>query len=458
MMTKLAASFSLASCRDRDAPAGHRGDRPSPSQVGCKAAIIAALLMSGGAARAGNGLNPLGSGLESSAMAGADLGVARDPLALNTNPAGLTQLMKGTTVELHVAALSFSGTEHDDQFGETKGLTNEIIPLGDLGIAYRLEDYPITLGAGLFAVGGAGPTYKELDTPFGGTDEASLQLGIVRAAVGGAVGLTDRLSLGGSAGLSYANLSQKFFPDKSVFDPSDPAGTFFGTELTQASAFGTGARLGLRYEVTDRLALGAVYASKVDLPADSDRLVVNLDAVGIGRVQYRDATVDGFAQAQELGVGLAWRPIDSLLVAADITWLDWSSALRRLKIKASDPDDPRAPPKVSNRVTLNWRDQYVVAVGVAYKVSEAVIGWGGYNYGRNPIPGHDQSPFLPNIAEHHLTAGLGWHLPGGWRVGLSGEYWVPNEVTYTNQELPFGSNVEERSEYFALHFGVSATW
>lgn len=41
-----------------------------------------------------NGLSLIGFGTESVAMGGADTAVARDTTALNTNPAGLTQLSR----------------------------------------------------------------------------------------------------------------------------------------------------------------------------------------------------------------------------------------------------------------------------------------------------------------------------------------------------------------------------
>lgn len=46
----------------------------------------------GDPAFATNGINLIGFGAESTLMAGADIAVARDTSALNTNPVGLTQI------------------------------------------------------------------------------------------------------------------------------------------------------------------------------------------------------------------------------------------------------------------------------------------------------------------------------------------------------------------------------
>lgn len=80
--------------------------------------------------------------------------------------------------------------------------------------------------------------------------------------------------------------------------------------------------------------------------------------------------------------------------------------------------------------------------------------WAGYNYGRNPVPNRHLSPLLANIGEHHVTAGLGWRATERLRLGLGLEYQLPNEVSYENEELPFGSDVRARSTYIALHLGL----
>jgi len=59
---------------------------PSFSLIAVAAVLVASSICP---ARANNGLNFIGVGLESFAMGGADLAVSRDPLALSTNPAGL---------------------------------------------------------------------------------------------------------------------------------------------------------------------------------------------------------------------------------------------------------------------------------------------------------------------------------------------------------------------------------
>jgi long-chain fatty acid transport protein len=63
-----------------------------------------------------NGLNQIGFGTESVGMGGADIAVARDTSALNTNPAGLSQI-KNNLIDLNGAIVYTKNIKHKDQFG-----------------------------------------------------------------------------------------------------------------------------------------------------------------------------------------------------------------------------------------------------------------------------------------------------------------------------------------------------
>jgi long-chain fatty acid transport protein len=185
------------------------------------------------------------------------------------------------------------------------------------------------------------------------------------------------------------------------------------------------------------------------------RVDVDQAALGRGKVRYDGLKLEGLAQAQELGIGVAWQVTPKLLVAADLTWIDWSDALRTTSLRASDPGDPQALPVLRLGSTQDWRDQYVIALGTAYQPGEAVTLWAGYNYGRNPVPDRHLSPLLASIYEHHLTAGAAWQPREDLRLGLAVEYLVPNEVRYDNPELPFGPDAKARVAYAAVHLGLS---
>jgi long-chain fatty acid transport protein len=404
-----------------------------------------------------NGLNLIGFGVESSAMAGADIAVARDTTALNTNPAGLTQLRRTAFDAYHTAAFALD-TAHADRFGNDRKVDNDVVNVGGLGFATPLGTGRFSAGVGLFAQGGAGAVYQDLATPFGGRDELSALFGIARATPGLAWRVTDELSIGLGIPITYARAKQRVFPAISIFNQQDPSQTFFGSIIQDLEATGTGTRFGVRYEATPSLTFAGVYASKVQLELKKGHADVNFGALGLGRVRYRDVRIEGLGLPQEIGLGAAWQASAQTLVSFEIAWLDWSGVLNAQTLTATDPDNPAAPASIRQTLRLDWKDQYVFALGVAHDMNRRTTLYGGLNYGRNPVPERTTSPLLAATGEKHLSAGVRVRLDDGWMLSGAVEYLLPKKVTYNNPELPFGPGAQERTEYVAATLMLGRRW
>ena len=402
-----------------------------------------------------NGLSIIGFGAESGAMAGADLAVARDTAAMNSNPAGITQI-PGNALDSYLGFGYPLKVAHRDQLGNDLEVSNRSAFLGGGGFTHRLGDGPFTAGIGFFAQGGAGNVYKNVTTPFGTTDEFSSLFRIAKITPTVAYRVNEKLSLGVSLQVVYTDISQKVFPETSSFDPADPVHAFFGTDV-EMNGYAFGVKLGALYKVSDRVALGAAYTNKIPLPL-SGTVVANMSAAGLGKVKYRDASIDGMALPQEVDVGVAVRPVPPLLVAVKVAWLDWSGAIQTSTLHASGPDNSGARPTLSLDSTMNWKDQYVFAIGIAYDLTKTVILRAGYNYGSNPIPSNTINPLLAAIAEHHVTFGGGYTISPKWQISAAMEYAFNNSVTYFNPELPFGPGAEEELETINGQVMLSCRW
>lgn len=420
-------------------------------------AAIALLWLLPARVHGGNGLDMIGFGTESVGMGGADLAVARDTTAMNTNPAGLARI-SGNALDIYAAAAYPLSVVHRDRFGNDAEVSNRLIALASGGYARRIGDGPFTMGFGIFAQGGAGNVFRELVTPFGTRDELSSQLRIGKATPTIAWKAGDSLSLGASLQVVYADIRQKAFPETSVFDPADPARTFFGTEVKGMDGFGYGVKLGAMYKINDRVILGAAYTNKMNILFRGGKVIANMSSAGLGKVTYRDARIEGMSLPQELGLGIAVRVAKPLLLAAEVNWIDWSGALKTSTLRASNPDSPGAPPSLALPSTLDWKDQYVIAVGAAYDLTDKAVLRAGYNYGRNPIPSNTLSPLLDPIGEKTITFGGGYSFSKTWQANAAVEYTMRNRVKYDNPELPFGPGAEEEQEVIALHIMLSRRW
>lgn len=416
---------------------------------------LAAVLCCSVDAFANNGLLFVGFGSESLSMAGADVAVARDTTALNTNPAGLAQI-DGRAFDGYFTSSYAVDVGHKDARGNDVGVANRLTPTIGLGYAQRLGGTALTVGAGFFVQGGAGNKFENLRTNAGTVDELSARLAIYKFGPGLAYEASERLRLGASLSAVRATLEQKLFPDTSLVVPAP----FFGIDVDGLEATGWNLRLGMQYLASDRLTLAAAYSPKTSLDFDGGSLRSNQRAAGLGVVTYRDARIDGYALPQEASLGAAWRHGgDRLLVSAKLSWLNWNDALNDQTLRASDPSGPAAAATITRVSPLNWKDQYVLALGVAYRPG-ATTYYGGVNLANNPVPSDTLTPLLsPAIARKHATAGFSHPLRSGYRLSGGAVYVFPEKVSYSNPALqPLIGSSEERIEYFGVNVTLSRNW
>lgn len=311
----------------------------------------------------------------------------------------------------------------------------------------------------MFASGGTGLNYDELATPFGTRDAYSAVLAITKLATGLAWEVDEQLSLGLGLNFTYAATRQKVFPETSSAgaDADSAADDFYGLRIDGANGFSWNARLGLQYRPSKTLTLGLIYASETDLKLCDGNASFNLAPLGLGTVKHGSARIDGFALAQELGAGLAWQVSPRWLFAAELTWLDWSRALRDATLTARQPNDAAAPAQIAFAQALDHRDQYVVGLGLQYRLSPRTVLRGGVNIAPNPMPKRTLTPTLNLTADGELAAGFAHTLAGGWEIATTMQLQGPKKERYNNPQQPFGPATED---YGVVAFTVqlSRSW
>jgi long-chain fatty acid transport protein len=415
------------------------------------ALIGVGVAMTSSASFAGHGLNVIGFGAESLGMAGTDLAVARDSAAVNINPAGLTQL-DSRTVDVYFSPFYTARMSHTDAFGNER--TRPDNPLGataGFSVAQPLMRYPdLVVGAGLFVQGGTGFLYEDLNTAFGTRDELSSLFSVFKLASGFGWKASKKLRVGATLGLSYAQARQQLFPAT-----SDSASNFFGIRFDGGQSLAESIILGLQYKLRPDVTLGLGYTSQLDLDLDKATLTANYESLGYGRVRYRDARLDGFALPQTFGVSAAWQPRPEWLLAVEVEWVDWSRALSTSRLRASRPDAevPEQLLKLDQSTPLNWRDQYALSFGLAWNLAPGHLMRAGVDYVRNPVPRRTMSPLFNIIQEPEFTFGYGRRLASGRMLDFVFQWQLPNRVTYTNPDLPFGENA--RATYEVVIFNVA---
>ena len=251
-------------------------------------------------------------------------------------------------------------------------------------------------------------------------------------------------------------MSSGFSPTPPFFDPTDPASAFFGQDIEGASGQGVTFKFGLHYRPRDWLALGLTYTTKGAIDLKQGNVVFDQSALGIGKVQYDDLEIKGLATPQEVGFGLALRPVKDLLLAVEISWLDWSNAIDTLRLDARDPHVAGAPPRIVVETAQDWRDQYVFAVGLAYEPADIPFIFRlGYNTAKHPIPDRNLNPLLPQIPEQSVTGGIGFRPSDRLAFDVTVQYIAKVKETYNNPGFGLGPGAAEIGEALGLFLGAT---
>ncbi|PYM18515.1 MAG: hypothetical protein DMD78_27425 [Candidatus Rokuibacteriota bacterium] len=434
--------------------------------------LVVCTLLAPARALATNATNLLGYSAAAQGMAGAASVSVLDTQLINTNPASLFLLPDGKDRDPDSAILGGVGNftlgviqpylHHTDSFGNSRESENNPLIGIHGGIALRFRELPrVTFGLVVFSQSGLGSDFRGLRTAFGTRDDVSAFERFVKLQSAVTVQLTDNLAIGGGPYLGYSDLSLHLFPRTSA---PGFAGLAIGDRCSRNFGLGepgsdcpwtivVGAKAGITYRVTPTVTVGAAYTSPASFDYKHGTADVNFTAAGLGRVKY-DVSVGGVTHAQNVQAGLAFHPTPRWLLALDFTWHNWS-AFDDFTIHLRNPNKAGAPQKLDIETTTDWRDQYVVAVGVAYEVIQDVFTLrAGYNHANNQQPSRTFSPTVQVPIEHHVTAGAGYRVGRHLELDLGFVYAFEKKVTYTNQQLPFGPNATEAPSGFSVDLTV----
>jgi long-chain fatty acid transport protein len=387
------------------------------------------------AAQATNGMRMIGFGPVQDAMGGVSAAAPLDATTVVSNPAGMTALGRRTDI----AGTFFNPTVKYDASGAASGNTMSsdraasYIPT--LALVWPSSDR-LTVGIAAIGVSGMGVDYKA-DLYGGSTLTSYMNMRIAPAA---AYRVSDQLSIGVSANLMYAQMKYAVAGGMGML-PRDTAG-----------AAGFGATVGLQYRPFDFLTLGAAYETKSwfqDFAFDIGQQTLQTQQ-GPFPTQGGTEKLD-FDQPQVATIGAAVRPFESLLVAADVEWINWSQT------------NGKNMPAFSTAQTMtgylpwnmNWDDQIVLKVGAEYAATKELKVRAGYNYGKSPLDASRafENIAFPAIAEHHFTAGVGYEM-GTLAVNVAAMYSPESKLAGSNPDQ-FIPSYETKMSQLAFDLGVA---
>jgi long-chain fatty acid transport protein len=276
----------------------------------------------------------------------------------------------------------------------------------------------LVAGLGLFGVSGMGVDYVQ--NLYGGVTYTSYLQARFAPAV--AYRATDRLTFGVALNAMIAQMSWN-------------AAAGFGQQPHQTTtSYGIGATAGAKYVVAEWLSLGAAYETRsyfgdfsFDIPAHQA-----IDPATFQPVQIPAGTDKlSFDQPMSAAIRFALTPIDVLLVAADVQWIDWSDTNGARKPVFSQNGSAAMP------WNLGWHDQWVFKVGTQVSATANLKLRAGYNYGKMPLGGSRafENLAFPAISEHHFSLGAGYDF-GRLTVNAGGTYSPKATLSGSNPDSP----------------------
>ena len=346
-----------------------------------------------------DGYGPIAAGMGGAAMA-YDNGTA----ALANNPATLGLMASGSRIDVMVG---FVGPDVNTSMGIGESSADAFyMP----AFGYVKKQGKLAYGAGIYGQGGMGTEYASGDMA---------QVGVGRVIFPLAYSVNDRFNVGGSVDIVWAGMDMVV--DLNMSPASKEINFKDGSDFTGAAkGYSVAAKLGFTYKLNDALTLGGVYQTAANLP--------NLKGDG-----YK---VEGFDMPAMVGLGLAWQANDRLMVAADLKNVLWGSSMNTVTVYQNGT--------VVAPFRQDWDDQIVLALGLSYKLNDALTGRIGYNHGKNPIPDNNVSFLWPAIVENHYTAGFGYAFNPKSEVNFALSY-VP-EVSVTGTGTQNGGMLIDHSQ------------
>lgn len=221
-----------------------------------------------------------------------------------------------------------------------------------------------------------------------------------------------------------------------------------GKDFTQqTTGSGFAAHLGMVFQPIQGLTIGATYmpeSSMSDFEGDAtvtfkvDVTANNPSGVAIPGAEIpvsSQVKVIDFQLPSTFGLGVAYQT-GSLLLTADWKRLNWSETMENFNMKVT-ADATQANPFAAGfagsvldfEYKLNWEDQDIISLGLAYGVSDSMVMRVGYNQASNPVPDTTLNFLFPATIEKHYSLGLGYMFSKNSSIDLS--YTMAPEVEVT---------------------------
>jgi long-chain fatty acid transport protein len=295
--------------------------------------------------------------------------------------------------------------------------------LPSLGLVYQPEDSPFTYGLGVFAIGGFSVNYPADHSnpilsppPLAGTGIGPLYTSyqVLQVVPTLSCQITQSLSFGFAPTADLAVLSA----DPGLFSPADASTStgipFYPPATHTRSAWGLGFQTGV-YWTTDA---GWNFGASLKSPQWFEPFRYNsVDSQGEPQTTKFHIDLPLIAS-----LGASCTALPRTVIALDLRYIDYRNT------NGFNSSGFGAGGAVSG---LGWDSVFVAALGVQYKLTDALSLRAGYTYNTNPIP--DQQAFFnigaPLVLEHTVAVGASYQVSKSLLLSVAYAHSFANSIT-----------------------------
>ncbi len=403
--------------------------------------IIITILYFYSIGHASNCLEPIGWGARSVGRGGVEIAIANDSDALNSNPAGITQI-RGKQLDIGFGIFS-PKIRFKNRYGRSHTRV-QYYPAPEFGFVAHLKNKPIAIGFGIFGNSGLGVHRLYIINPFFKRKRlGDSKLAVAKAIAAIAYNIKKNLSIGLAFHYYYINYYLASSMGPAYLDADKLHG------------FGYGAAIGLLYKPTKKWSFGLAYTFKPilqDLHTDDSKIRFS----GTGYMHCR-TKIENFGVPRKLAIGAAYHINKKWLIGMDLEWQQYSRAFNEFIIKLTDlkisPQQLKLP--------FHFRDTYIFSIGTEYKISRFLILRMGYSLSTDVSPRDSHfavSPLLDNF--HNLAFGIGTKWKS-YELNLSYVYCFEGKGINNIASFPAKNPAPEFSHsvtyYKDMHFNICIT-
>ncbi len=408
-------------------------------------AIVAAAPI---AAQATDGYFANGYGMKSIGMGGAAVAVAQEPFGGAVNPGAMSFLGN----EWQFGAAWFSPLREASRTGSgmagidgAVGSESRSFIIPEFGVNWKYRP-DVTLGLTVYGNGGMNTDYP------GGQISVQSACGAFRQGQGAPYNL---LCGSGSLGVDLMQLiiapyvSWEFMKGQSIgvaplvaYQRFEAKGlqAFEGfstspgnvTNNSHDSSFGVGVRFGYMGQLTDAIAVGVAYSTKISMG-------------DFGDYKGLFAQSGGFDIPSSFSAGIAVKPSSQWLLAFDFVriWYDDPLSVHNPSALIGNCAQGQANTCLggSNGAGFGWQNVNVLKFGAQYMLNDKWTLRAGYNHSQNPIGPQDVTfnILAPGVVKNQWSIGTTYRIDKASEITGAFMYAQHNEVTGPSLFIGFGA-------------------